>query len=186
MSQENKNESGKELGKTKNKFCKRVTLVMFQLTCFGLAGYMVYVQLKTYCDNEDLSNIAYKHFQNEAQDVFPTFSICAVGGIWILKNDKMPTNHSVGPYYEILLGREDDSLNYSKILFHKVIIDVHKLILDFSTSIDNGTKIVRAKGSIHGKQNSNRSLEISHLDSQRICVTKEAFSRKQSGSTGVH
>ena len=101
--------------------------------------------------------------------------MCAVGGIWILKNDKMPTNHSVGPYYEILLGREDDGLNYSKILFHKVIIDVHKLILDFSTSIDNGTKIVRAKGSIHGKQNSNRSLEISHLDSQRICVTKETF-----------
>ena len=71
-------------------FCGRVAIGIFQFTCFVLAGYLVFIQLKTYFANHDLSIIAYKNFQNEAQDIFPTFSICAVGEGWILEDRKMP------------------------------------------------------------------------------------------------
>ena len=91
------NETGMdhEFEKRKNKFCTRVILGTFQLACFGLVGYMVFVQVKTFCANEDLSIIAYRNFKDGTQDVFPTFSICAFGEIWILKTNKMPQNHSV-------------------------------------------------------------------------------------------
>ena len=153
----------------------KVILNLFQLTCFGSAGYMVFVQLKTYFLNQDISTIAYENFENGAQDIFPTLSICAVGGIWILENKLLPKNHTTQEYIDILSGVLDDKLNYSRIQFENVTINVNKFISDFYTLTDTGDRIIRNKGSIFGKQNSNSSLEISHLDPKRICVTKEDF-----------
>ena len=90
----------------------------------------------------------------------------------------MPENHSVSTYFDILSGKVDDKMNYGKIRFEHVAIDVNKLMSDFYTIRDNGDKIIRTKGSIYGKQNSNLSLEISHLDPRRICVTKEDFQKR--------
>ena len=61
----NKKDNGFGFHKSKHDLCSRVILSTFQLTCFVLAGYMVYVQIKTYCDNKDLSITTYKNFQND-------------------------------------------------------------------------------------------------------------------------
>ena len=159
------------------KLCERLTLGIFQLGCFGLAGYLVFVQLKTYFANEDLSTIAYKNFQNEGQDIFPTFSICAVGGSWILEDRKMPKNLSTDIYMNILSGIRPEKLNYSELQFEDVTIDLNKFITDSYTLTDKGKRIIRSKGSVHGKQNSNSSLQISHLAPNRICVTKNDFQK---------
>ena len=158
-------------------FCGKVTLGFFQLTCFGLAGYLVFVQLKTYFSNEDLSTIAYKNFQNEGQDIFPTYSICAVGGSWILEDRKMPKNLSTLTYMSILSGDMDAKPDYSEIQFDNVTIDVNNFITDLYTLTDKGERIIRSKGSIYGKQNSNSKLQITHFDPKRICVTTEDFQK---------
>ena len=169
------NESRKENIRNRGSLGYRAVLSLFQLTCFSLAGYMVYVQLKTYFSNQDLSTVAYENFENGRQDIFPTFSVCAVGGLWILKANKLPKNHITREYAEILSGQLHDQMNYSSIQFDRVVIDVNKLISDFCTTTDTGAKIIRTVFSICGARNSNSSLRISHFDSERICVTKEDF-----------
>ena len=81
------NENDMDCNKRENMLCKKVILSSFQLICFVLATYMVYVQLKTYLANEDLSFTTYKNFQNEADDVFPTFTMCVVGRYSIFNNN---------------------------------------------------------------------------------------------------
>ena len=172
-----KKKHGKKLVPDGTSLCRKVGLRIFKATCFVLAGYMVYVQLKTYCANQDLSTITYERFENEAQDIFPAFSVCAVGWNWIMSEDKMPKNHDPGTFTNILKGNLDDNMNYSKIQFDQVTIDVNKFISDFYTLTDQGVKIIRSKGSVHGKQNSNLSLTINHLDPRRVCVIKEDFQK---------
>ena len=168
-------ELAKENVKSMRSMGYSVILGIFQLTCFGLAGYMVYVQLKTYFANQDLSTVTYENFQNGAEDVFPTFTICAVGGLWILKDNKLPKGHTTREYAEVLSGQLHDQKNYSSIKFDHVIINVNKLVSDFCTTTDTGAKIIRTKLSVCGRKNSNSSLRINHLDSEKICVTKEDF-----------
>ena len=137
--------------------CKKVILSWFQLICFVLAGYMVYVQLKTYSANEDLSITTYKNFQNEAEDVFPTVTICAVSAVgksWIISKENMPDNHSTRSYSRILDGAKDDDMNYSRIRFDHVAIDVNRFISDYYKFTDEGNKIIRNSRSHHGEQNS--------------------------------
>ena len=155
--------------------CKKGIISWFQFICFMLAGYMGYLQLKTYRANQDMSITTYKSFQNEAQDIFPTFTICAVGKSWILSNEKMPQNHSAYAYSRILDGDDNDSMNYSKIRFDYVAIDVNKFISDYHTLSDEGIKVIRSSDFHHGQQNSSTFLEISHLDSRRVCVSKKDF-----------
>ena len=159
---------------------KRALLSIFQVTCFSLAGYMVYVQIKTYCANQDLSITTHKNFKNEAEDGFPTFTICANGRQQdsILKRDKMPNNYSAGEYSRILIGAIDDHMNYSRIRFDLVAIDVNELISVFYTSPDKGNNIMRAEGDgWYGKLTSNFSLKVSHLDPRRVCVSKDDFQK---------
>ena len=172
------NENDMDCNKRKNMLCKKVILSSFQLICFLLAAYMVYVQLKAYLANQDLSITTNKNFQTEAQDVFPTFTICVVGKYWIFNNNTMPENHSVSVYSDILDGAYDDHMNYSKIRFDHVAIDVNEFISDYYTLSDDGIKIIRPSyGSQHGEQNSRMFLEIDHLDSRRICVSKTYFEK---------
>ena len=157
--------------------CRRLTLSIFQLTCFVLAAYMVFIQLKTYFANNDLSIIAYKNFQNEAEDIFPTFSICALGGSWILEDRSMPKNLSTDTYISILTGNLDPKSAYTELQFDDVTIDINKFITDSYTLTDKGERIIRSKGSAYGKQSSSSSLQISHLDPNKVCVTKEDFQK---------
>ena len=152
--------------------CKKLIISWFKLICFVLAGYMVCVQLKTYCANQDMSITTYRNFKNEGQDVFPTFTICAVSKSWILNNEKMPYNHSAYVYSRILQGEFDDYMNYSKIRLDYVVIDVNSLISHHYTLTDEGIKIIPTT-----EQKSNALLEISHLDSKRVCVTKQNFEK---------
>ena len=153
----NKKDNNKGFDNGKNNLRKRVISAMFQFSCFALAGYMVYIQIKTYCANQDLSITTYKNFQNVAQDVFPTLTICAYGEAgFIFSKDKMPKNHSTSIYFHILRGNTDDRMNYSKILYDQVAINVTALI---------------------SWRASNQPLKTNHLDPSRICISKEHFGK---------
>ena len=58
---------------------KFVLEVIFSLTCFFLAGYMVCSQFLAYFANEDASVASYKMFDTDNADIYPTFSICFYG-----------------------------------------------------------------------------------------------------------
>ena len=165
----------KVFDKRRTRICTRLVLRMFQLTCFGLAGYMVYVQIKTYFANKDLSTIAYKHFLNEAEDIFPVFTICAVGMPWsgILEGDRMPKNHHAVHYSRVVGGYLDDRKNYSKILFDHVVIDVNKFIYNSYTKPYNGKKTIRVKAGRYGQHGKNFSLKFNDLFVSRVCATKQ-------------
>ena len=49
------------------------------LLCLFSTGYMTYLQFKYYLNNEDLSSILYREFNNEEKDEYPVFSVCHSG-----------------------------------------------------------------------------------------------------------
>ena len=49
------------------------------LLCLFSTGYMTYLQFKYYLNNEDLSSILYREFNNEEKDEYPVFSVCLSG-----------------------------------------------------------------------------------------------------------
>ena len=59
---------------------KVTTIKLFQLVCFGVCFgstlYMVHKQFKSYIANEDSSSVSYRKFNDEATDLYPTFSFC--------------------------------------------------------------------------------------------------------------
>ena len=53
--------------------------ILFKISCFLLAGYMTGELFQRYLDNRDASSFTYKTFNEKAQDIYPTFSVCFQG-----------------------------------------------------------------------------------------------------------
>ena len=56
-----------------------IIIKIFQLTCFVLALYMSYLQFSRYQANGDVSIISFRTFNNEKQDLYPSYSLCFKG-----------------------------------------------------------------------------------------------------------
>ena len=149
-----------------NKIKMKIFSPIFQLTCFFLAGYMVYVQFHAFFSNQDVSNITYKKFVDGTDSMYPTFSVCGHGLIFnkwtfssgqsyatVLKGVK-ETNHPLW---------HDHSQNYTTIQFDDVVINFNELFTRFYTLTNTREK------------NFNATLDISHFDPLRVCVTKKDF-----------
>ena len=54
----------------------RYLLLACNLTCITLAVIYTYLQIKIYFDNEDVSSISFRKFENGNEDKYPTYSIC--------------------------------------------------------------------------------------------------------------
>ena len=50
--------------------------ICFEALCFSGAGYMVYSEVCHFLNNDDSSSIGYKTFNKNADDRYPTFSLC--------------------------------------------------------------------------------------------------------------
>ena len=158
-----------------DKLVLQPVILAFKFACFCLAGYLVYVQFDTYFGNKNVSNVEYQRFKDGEEDVYPTFSICAVGR-WIYVDKRMP-DHSTDEYSRILQGKTvvRPQADYDEIKFDQVVMDVNDFITEFLTSTNTYERIIRTPFSRYGKMNSNSTLEISYYDPNRICVTKTDF-----------
>ena len=54
----------------------RYFLLACNLACISLAVVYTYLQIKIYFDNEDVSSISFRKFENGNEDKYPTYSIC--------------------------------------------------------------------------------------------------------------
>ena len=166
-----------------NKFILQPFVPIFQVVCFSLAGYLVYVQFHTYSSNKNVSNIEYQSFKDGNEDVYPTFSICAKvpSGYWkfLLKEPGtyLTSNQSAKEYKKVLDGQIKDSLDYDKIRIDQIVMNINDLITKFITTKSDGKTINQMPLSSSGTKNSNSTLEISHYDTNRVCVTKTKFQK---------
>ena len=158
-----------------NKLRMQPIILVFKFVCFSLAGYFVYVQFDTYFNNKNVSNVEYQRFKDSNDDVYPTFSICAVGR-WIFVDKRMP-KHSMDEYTRILRGENvvKPQADYDEIQFDHVVRNVNDFITEFLTLTNKNERVIRAAFSKYGMKNSNSTLEISHYDTNRVCVTKNDF-----------
>ena len=85
-------------------------LCLYQLTCFAFAGYMVYLQFEAYFKNRDVSSVSYKRFNDGAEDVYPTLSVCVVSYDGQLFRDSL--GDSASSYWKFIRGAVDDNKNY--------------------------------------------------------------------------
>ena len=164
-----------------NKFILQPFVPIFQAVCFSLAGYLVYVQFHTYSSNKNVSNIEYQSFKDGNEDAYPTFSICASVVNWkfLLKEPGtyLTANHSANEYEKVLSGQIEDTLDYDKIRIDQVVMNINDLISKFKTTKSDGKTINQMPLLSSGTKNLNSTLEISHYDPNRVCVTKTKFQK---------
>ena len=162
-----------------------VLITVYQLICFVVWGYMVYLMCEQYIQNKDSSEMAYKKFGlDDDYDVYPTFSICFVGQagatFYPLVHDKKfynelylhpvcappakVTHHwcEIGLYQNMLLGKEDITPSASAKNVDHVTHDVLSKVERYSF-MDNNRE---------WRHNPSKSMHVSYQDSLRICITK--------------
>ena len=158
------------------KILKPVLKALFSLTCFCLAGHMVFLQFEAYFANEDSSGVTYKEFTQHNMNVHPTFTICLFGGEngEIFRN---AFNQSLAKkYYKTMMGDWEDVENLTLIAFEEMVIQLLPIIDTFTTTPNEGKSILyinhRNKSSLHspyGKLN----FSTTYHDARHVCYTKD-------------
>ena len=122
-----------------NKFILQPFVPIFQVVCFSLAGYLVYVQFHTYSSNKNVSNIEYQSFKDGYEDIYPTFSICAhvpaISWKFFLKEPGtyLTSNQSAKEYKKVLDGQIKDSLDYDKLRIDQIVMNINDLTINDMT-----------------------------------------------------
>ena len=145
---------------------------VFQLICFLLASYMTYLQFSRYIANGDVSTITFRTFNNEEQDIYPSYSMCFKGsngeifkqeGIKSIWND-LEYDKGAKMYQDALRGGSNFSTEVIQKDFDDVTIDFFKEIF---VSLETDTKDGETQ------KHENIPLYISYQDSRYICVTRD-------------
>ena len=129
---------------------KTIAIRLFQIACFVPLGSMIYKQLKLYIDNEDSSSVSYRKFNDEENDLYPTFSFCfqASPSFEMFKDENFLGVEGISNrvlYSSYLKGTLEDehqmkntSENFTLINFEDVVVPV----ADFLNAWENyGRKI---------------------------------------------
>ena len=86
--------------------------------------------------------------EEHIKTMYPTFSFCARGGILRVEDyydrEKMDSN----TYRRVLNGAIEDQLNYSMIDFDRVVIDLNKLVTEFTT-VTSKNKMMHTAKNMH-------------------------------------
>ena len=144
---------------------------IFQLACFVLALYMSYLQFSRYQANGDISIVSFRTFNNEKQDVYPSYSMCVKGPNGeIFKEDKIHSiwndveyHKAARMYQDVLRGGGNFSTEIVKMNFDNLTIDFFDVIFE---SIQTHTK----DGDIH---HDHLPLSFSYQDTKYICITRD-------------
>ena len=157
------------------KTLKPVLKALFGLTCFCLAGRMIFLQFQAYFSNEDSSAVTYKEFTQDNMDLHPTFTICLFGGAngEIFRN---VFNQSVArKYYKTMRGGREDREKLTLMAFEDTVIQLLPIIDIFRTKTKEGKSITythpRNKSTLnssYGKLN----FSTTYHDAKHVCYTK--------------
>ena len=146
---------------------KFVLGVIFSLTCFFLAGYMVCSQFLAYFANEDASVVTYTMFDGDNADVYPTFTICFYGR---RKGKIFRSSVNQSYYYDAMAGNLEDNNNLTSIAFEDAIIQLLPIVEKFHTITEDGASVK----SVHrGLPNHSSIFSTTYHDAQYVCYTKE-------------
>ena len=170
--------------------------VSFILTCFGLAGYMIFLQFKAYIANEDSSVVSYKTFNQDKTGAYPTFTICLFGrdgrifkrsvsryrmcGYSCLNSTKSTQDPSKcnkycsrKDYWRTLTGNSN-KFNINSTSFEDNVIDLRPILLEYSTRLKEGNYIKHISNTQTLQNKSFESIfTITYLDANQVCYTKE-------------
>ena len=170
-------------------------VVLLKLTCFLLAGYMIYLQFSAFVTNDDSTALSYEVFQDDTNQFYPTFSLCLFGNEEHLftgsasvcppcvnetdKKEECTTNHcQAREYFQILTGKQNDSFNFLSVPFSKKVFNLLGDIQYFHVTTESGKKIVKTNNLNAAflpnwkLKKYGPALKISYQDPSNICYTK--------------
>ena len=121
---------------------QKILLSSVLVACICMAAYMTYLQFNYYFNNDDVASIAYRKFNEEEKDEYPTITICLSdmnenGKIF---NETHPIFNStlVTPllYSLFLKGypKIKSENNLSKIQYNDVVLNIQNGYLQSSVS----------------------------------------------------
>ena len=153
---------------------------LFEITCFALAGYMIYLQFQSYISNEDASSVLYQHFNARPDDIYPAYSICMIPVTDpknILKNNVLKSgkdsfgNTVEGSYLyaEMLWGRKNMPQS-SLIEYEDVVLSMEQFIKQKTSSVNGNQWTTESKD--------NDPLLKSHQEAGVICLTNKRVYKK--------
>ena len=144
--------------------------------CFLMAVYMTVKQIIHFSQNNDLTVISYKQFNDRPKDVYPTFTICFRdfsdwGTLYNLTYVNETAAITPIEYLSILKGIEDDQKisNIKEVDFQLAMVGRHEVFKELTVSAHKQSE--KEKQSFTNK-NQPWPFYISHQDPQRICFTR--------------
>ena len=163
---------------------KNATRICYQICCFAICVFMIYLVVDQFSGNKDSSEVSYKKFALEGEEKikYPTFSICTPGVhgaifyplVHTEIYDKLHEHAEcqkpgavrhwceIGLYQKMLLGKEEPIIEASS----QDVDQITKLIIwnmeRFKFLDDNGGWLPL----------NDKSMYLSYQDALRICFTK--------------
>ena len=141
---------------------------MFKFALFAFLGYMVYIQLKEYFSNQDVSSLLYKKFQHHKEDIYPTFSVCIVSYNGRLFEEKLGNMTKL--YWKYLRGKdESDENSFANLNYDDVVMDTKMLLNKYQRK----TKTNDGKFTTEQFVEFEQVFQIIYQDPNEICFGKK-------------
>ena len=157
----------------------------FAATCFFLAGYYIVSQVVEYMKNEDVSVFAYKRYNNEPSDKYPTFSIClwpSVNDIFEYENNlyreqniQQILNITGTDYFNMLIGsdfRGDGTTKFSLLQFNDAKWDLSQMISSYGAYSNQEETLVYWDPNISNTSIPNSLFYPGYQSPDRFCFTR--------------
>ena len=163
---------------------KKVAVFIVYICVLALAFVLTYFQIKSYLANRNTSFIAYRKFNTEPKDIYPSFSICLYSSFGLIFNQNKEILGVKGwrgghLYRKMLLG-EDSILTryiYREINFDEVKVDMLKdIIKAFHTVTKQGTVVEDKEIQKWGVRT---PYTFGYQDPNQICVTRKRLFEKE-------
>ena len=156
----------------------------FSITCYFLAGYYSLLQVLDYMKNEDVSFVTYKKYNDEPDDMYPTFSICLWPDIDDIEYEdnlyqeetiQQNLNMSGADYYGMLIGgsfRGDGLTNFSLLQFDDAKWELSKMINKYGMYNNREETLVYWDTNFSNESKPNSLFYPGYQSPDRFCFTR--------------
>ena len=158
--------------------------LLFYLACFILAGTLGLKQYLSYLKNEDSTSMTYRKFNEEPQDIYPTYTICikSLYGDIFRKDDFLGIPGEVYKnslvYNHVLLGKccknstiveIASNMSYDKTLS----FDISRFVIDKTTITREGEEINSWSNETNEITELRELFYRSYQDPNMVCLTNK-------------
>ena len=154
---------------TKLKAMLQCTKVTFKLACFLIAAFMTITQILRYFENNDVSLVSFKRFNERPIDKYPTFTFCFYddrGGIY---SETVTELHVSKEEYSDLLKGRNVATNKSAEKFNRIVDEDYEM---FTMKLD-----ALLYSFAFAAKNANNTISFNHQrdKNDQVQITKSAF-----------